>query len=154
MENDKSPGTDGIPIEFYKTFYEILGQDLLQLYNNILFIEKKSTRTMNQAIITLIPKKGNLDKLKYWRPVSLLCLDYKILTKILANRLKKILPVVMSEEQDASIPHRTIFNNLFLTRDLIRYTKEKNIPSYILQIEPKKKLTKLIEHSYTRHMKQ
>ena len=138
MENDKSSGIDGIPIEFYKTFYEILGQDLLQLYNNILFIEKKSTRTMNQAIITLIPKKGNLDKLKYWRPVSFLCLDYKILTKILANRLKKILPVIMSEEQDASIPHRTIFNNLFLTRDLIRYTKEKNIPSYILQIEPKK----------------
>ena len=93
---------------------------------------------MNQAIITLIPKKGNLGKLKYWRPVSLLCLDYKILTKILANRLKKILPVIMSEEQNASIPHRTIFNNLFLTRDLIRYTKEKNIPSYILQIEPKK----------------
>lgn len=93
---------------------------------------------MNQAIITLIPKKGNLDKLKYWRPVSLLCLDYKILTKILANRLKKILPVIMSEEQNASIPHRTIFNNLFLTRDLIRYTKEKNIPFYILQIEPKK----------------
>ena len=50
---------------------------------------------MNQAIITLIPIKGNLDKLKYWRPVSFLCLDYKILTKILANRLKKILPVIM-----------------------------------------------------------
>ena len=45
---------------------------------------------MNQAIITLIPKKGNLNSIKYWRPIiSLLCVDYKILTKILANRLKK-----------------------------------------------------------------
>ena len=41
MENDKSPGIDGIPIEFYKNFYEIIEKDLLQLYNNILFTEKK-----------------------------------------------------------------------------------------------------------------
>ena len=63
MKNDKSPGIDGIPIEFYKTFYDKIEKDLVQLYNNILFIEKKSTKTMNQAIITLIPKKGDLNKL-------------------------------------------------------------------------------------------
>lgn len=56
MENEKSPGNDGMPIEFYKTFYDILENDLLQLYN-ILFIEKNTTKTMQQAIITLIPKK-------------------------------------------------------------------------------------------------
>ena len=61
MENDKSPGIDGIRIEFYKEFYQILENDLLQLYNNILFIEQKTTKTMNQAIITLIRKKGNLN---------------------------------------------------------------------------------------------
>ena len=81
MQNDKTPGIDGIPAEFYKTFYETLENDLIQLYNNILFSEKSITNTMKQAIITLIPKKGNLNKLKYWRPISLLCIDYKILTK-------------------------------------------------------------------------
>ena len=40
MENDKSPGIDGIPIEFYKTFYDKIEKDLLQIYNNILFTEK------------------------------------------------------------------------------------------------------------------
>ena len=53
---------------------------------------------MNQAIFTLIPKKEDLNKLKYWRPISLLCLDYKILTQILSNRLKKTLPDIISEE--------------------------------------------------------
>lgn len=54
MENNKLPGLDGIPIEFYKTFYEVIENDLLQLYKSILFIEKNTTKTMQQAIITLI----------------------------------------------------------------------------------------------------
>ena len=88
---------------------------------------------MNQAVITLIPKKADitdpaLNDLKNWRPMSLLCLDYKILTKMLANRLRKILPDIISEEQNCSIPKRTIFNNLFLARDIIRYNKEKSTP--------------------------
>ena len=121
-----SPGIDGIPVEFYKTFYDVLENDLLQIFNNILFTEQETTKTMQQAIITLILKKGDLKQLKYWRPISLLCNDYKILTKILANRLKTILPQTISEEQTCSIPKRTIFNNLFLIRDLIILNKEKN----------------------------
>lgn len=58
MKNEKSPGIDGIAIEFYKTFYELLENDLLQLYNNMLFIEKKTTKTMQKVIITLILKKA------------------------------------------------------------------------------------------------
>ena len=57
MENDKSPGIDGIPIEFYKTFYETLENDLIQLYNNILSTKKSITNTMQQVIIMLIPKR-------------------------------------------------------------------------------------------------
>ena len=57
MENDKSPGIDGIPIEFYKTFYETIENDLIQLYNNILSTKKSITSTMQQVIIMLIPKK-------------------------------------------------------------------------------------------------
>ena len=64
MQNDKSPGIDGIPVEFYKTFYETLENDLIQLYNNILFSKKSITNTMKQAIITLIPRKGDLNQLK------------------------------------------------------------------------------------------
>ena len=82
---------------------------------------------MHQAIVTLIPKKGDTNKLKYWRPIlSLLCNDYKILTKILANRLKTILPNIISNEKTCLIPTHTIFNNIFLIRDLIKIHKEKN----------------------------
>ena len=85
--------------------------------------------------------------LRYWKPISLLCIDYQILTKILANRLKKILPQIISEEQNCSIPHRTIFNNLFLTRDAIRLAKEKNTKFYILQIDQEKAFDN-IDHKF------
>ena len=138
-ENDKSPGTDGIPVEFYKEFYQILKNDLQDIFNNVLFNLKITPKTWNQAIITLIPKQTEkLDELKYWRPISLLCSDYKILTKILSNRLKQIMPEIISLEQNCSVPQRTIFNNLFLTRDLIKYTTEKNNKFYLLQIDQEK----------------
>lgn len=89
MENQKSPWIDGIPIEFQKEYYKLLEEDLHQLYTNTLFQEQESPTTMKQAIITLLPKKDDLEELKNWRPICLLCLDYKILTKIVSNRLKK-----------------------------------------------------------------
>ena len=59
MENQKSPG-----IEFYKEFFNHIEHELFQLYNNILHNEKQTPKTMKQAIITLIPQKGDLNKLK------------------------------------------------------------------------------------------
>ena len=56
MQNDKSPGIDSKPVEFYKNFYKTLVNDLIQLYSNILFLEKNITNTMKQAIITFISK--------------------------------------------------------------------------------------------------
>ena len=143
MENGKSPGVDGIPIEFYKEFLETIIPDLQKTYNETLFTNKKTPKTWNQAMITLIPKKGTIKLLKYWRPISLLCVDYKILTKILANRLRHILPQIISEEQNCSIPNRTIFSNLFLIRDMITYTKQKNNHLYLLQIDQKKAFNKI-----------
>ena len=71
MENRKSPGMDGIPIDFYKEFLETIILDLLKTFNETLFTNKKTPKTWNQAIITLIPKKGNIKLLKYWRLISL-----------------------------------------------------------------------------------
>ena len=128
MENDKSPGIDGIPVEFYKELFDILKKDLQNIFNKVLFNLETTPKTWNQAITTLIPKQTeNLHSLKYCRPISLLCTDYKILTKILANRLKQIMPQVISQEQNCSVPQRTIFNNLLLITDLIKYKKEKII---------------------------
>ena len=144
MKNGKSPGIDGIPIEFYKKNFQLVKKDLQETCNKIIFQTKTAPTTWKQAIIALIPKQTEkLKSLKYWRPISLLCTDQKILTKILANRLKQILPNIISKEQNYSVPQRTIFNNLFLIRDLIKYQKEKKNKFYLLQIDQQKAFDKI-----------
>ena len=67
MENGKSPGMDGIPVEFYKEFFDLLKKDLQDIFNNVLFQQKTTPKTWNQAIISLIPKQTEkLNSLKYW----------------------------------------------------------------------------------------
>ena len=92
----------------------------------------------------MIPKQTEkLKSLKYWRPIFLLCTDYKILTKILASRLKQVLPDIISKEQNCSVLQQTIFNNLLLIRDLIKYQKEKTNKFYLLQVDQEKAFNKI-----------
>ena len=126
LDNEKSTGIDGIPIEYFKSYYEYLKYDLLQLYNLILFENNNLTTSLNQAIITFSFKNDKKENLKNWRPISLLCSDYKILTKILSNRLKPTLEHTISIEQTCRISKRSIFLNLFIT---------KNTHSFIVSID-------------------
>ena len=118
MTNLKSPGLDGIPIEFYKTFYNEITDELHELFSKILENGHPCT-SQSTALITLIPKSGDLHDIKNWRPISLSCTDYKILAKILANRFKKILPTIISEEQTGGVPNKNIFENLSFLRNIL-----------------------------------
>ena len=87
MNTYKSPGEDGLSAEFYKTFKFELCNYLNESYYYILLM-KIVPESISLGVITLIFfKKGNLDNLKNWRPIALLNLDYKILTKILKKGL-------------------------------------------------------------------
>lgn len=88
MESGKAPGIDGLPIEFYKAFWEVLGEDFLDVLNESI-AEGLLPVSCRRAVITLLPKKGDLQEIKNWRPVSLLCSDLKFFSKTLANRLEK-----------------------------------------------------------------
>ena len=98
MKNEKSPGEDGIPKEFYDKYYHLLEENLSELYNNIL-LSMEQPQSQKNALIKLPFKKGDHRKLKNWRPVSLLNTDYKILSKILTNRIYTVLPMIVPEEQ-------------------------------------------------------
>ena len=92
---------------------------------------------MNQAIITLLPKNDKKENLKNWSPISLLCSDYKILTKTLSNRIKPTL------EQTCEIPNRSIFSNLFTIREIINHSNTKNISSFIISVDQEKAFDKV-----------
>ena len=143
FENGKSPGYDGFPAEFYKTFWHILEKDFEELAYEILFVEKKTSHSMKKSIISLIPKQGDLTDRKNWRPISLIGADYKIITKALALRLAKVMGKIIEPNQTCGIPGRNIFSNLHLVRDLIDYAEFKNLPSFILSIDQEKAFDKV-----------
>ena len=90
MQTNKSPGADGFPVEFYRHFWGSLGQDLVELLNYS-YEHGQLSDSQKQGIIRLLYKKDDPLLLKNWRLISLLNTDYKICTKVLANRLKKVL---------------------------------------------------------------
>ena len=107
-------------------------------------MKKELPDSMKTAIISMIPKKDTNDTdIAKWRPISLLCVDYKILTKLLTNRLLPTLDEIISIEQSAANPNRTIYNNLFTITDLIEYSKKKKIPNYILNFDQEKAFDKV-----------
>ena len=96
---NKSPSLDGITAEFYQEFRPQLVPILTELYNNSL-LQGYLPKNFKQSIITLIFKnKGSPDEIKNWRPISLLNLDYKILTKTLTLRLKNTIANIINEFQ-------------------------------------------------------
>ena len=144
MEENKSSGKDGIPMEFYLTFWQILKKDFTELINYIFFVKKEFPDSMKKAIISMIPKKDPNDtNIVKWRPISLLCVNYKIITKVLTNRLLPTLDEIISTEQSAAVPNRTTYNNLFTIRDLLEYSNKKKKPSYILNFDQEKAFDKV-----------
>ena len=143
IQKDKSPGIDGLPIEFYVSFWEIVKHDFMEVVNQTFQNNKKLSPTQRSAVITLIPKKDNLHKIENWRPISLLCADYKIITKTIANRLKPILKFLINDDQTCSVQNRNIHSNIFLFRDVIKYAEEKKINSFLLTFDQEKAFDKV-----------
>ena len=118
MKNNKSPGEDGITIEFYKTYFNIIGEDLLEVFqcglNN-----RELAYSQYLAVISLLYKKGQREDIRNWRPISLLNVDYKILSKVLAERLKKVLPHIIHSDQRGGVQGRYIGENIRLIEDLL-----------------------------------
>ena len=106
MKKGKTPGSNGFPVEFFKTFWNELGPFLHRAF----IASLKQGRSMNshrEGIIRLIPKQGkSVHDLKGWRPITLLNVDYKIISTAISNRLKSIINDVISPCQNAYISGR------------------------------------------------
>ena len=134
---NKSPGIDGLPIEFYKRFWKAIGQDYVDMLNEC-FERQEMTESQKLAVISTLFKKGDRLSLKNWRPISLLNCDYKILSKILSIRLGNVIEQIVSSDQTCGIPGRSISHNLLLLKDLIAYCNERDLPAVIISIDQMK----------------
>jgi exonuclease III len=123
LQNGKSPGSDGLTPDFYKFFWPQIKGDV---FNSLTYAATNKHLSIDQrrGVINLIPKKEKDPRLiKNWRPISLLNTDYKIITKLLATRIKKVLPTVIHADQVAYLKDRFIGQNIRSILDIMDYTK-------------------------------
>ena len=134
MKRNKSPGSDGFTIEFYQFFWSDIKQHLIRAYNHAFQVNKLSI-SQRRGIITCIPK-ANKDRtyMKKWRPITLLNTDYKILSNILANRLKNCLPHLIKSDQKGFMKGRFIGENTRLVYDIMQYLEVHKMPGLLLLI--------------------
>ncbi|CAL4097882.1 unnamed protein product, partial [Meganyctiphanes norvegica] len=130
---NKSPGIDGIPVEFYQTFWDTIKVELIQIIRNVI-AGTLLNNNQRKAIIILIPKGGDPKLLKTWRPISLICCDVKIISKILANRLKSLIPNILSKNQFC-INGKTINACNIQMRDTLYYLGRKKSTGAIINLD-------------------
>ena len=135
MKKGKSPGTNGFTAEFFKHFWDVLGVFLFRAIQEGIQ-KQRSLISHREGVITLIPKQGKpKDSLKGWRPISLLNVDFKIISAAITNRLKTVMHDLISPAQTAYIPGRYIGENTRLMYDVIEYVNNTSSSGVIMAVD-------------------
>ncbi|CAL2270845.1 unnamed protein product [Prunus armeniaca] len=118
----KAPGHDGMPALFFQKYWHIVGDKVankcLQILNG-----EGSVREFNHTLIALIPKVKMPTTVSEFRPISLCTTVYKMIAKTIANRLKFVLPHVITENQSTFVPNRMILDNVMATFEIMHTIK-------------------------------
>ena len=138
LQSGKSPGEDGFPVEFFKIMKGKINNLLLRVFNKS-FEESRLPESLYRANITLIPKKDrNPELCSSYRPISLLNVDNKILSKILALRLENIVSSIVDADQTGFIKGRNSYHNTRRLFHIIHYLNTFKTPGAIVSMDAEK----------------
>ncbi|GJV57301.1 RNA-directed DNA polymerase, eukaryota [Tanacetum coccineum] len=131
---NKSPGPDRFTFEFFQKYWKIMGQDIVAAVTEFVSTGKFPPGC-NSTFIALIPKIHDAKIIKDFRPISLIGSIYKIIAKILANRLILVIPDLINEVQTAFFPNRQILDGPFILNELISWCKHKKVNAMIFKVD-------------------
>lgn len=137
MKLNKTPGSDGLSVEFYQTFWNYLSEPFMNSLNESLR-KCQLTDTQSHGVLSLIFKSGDETNLNNWRPITLLNVDYKIIARTLAQRLQKVISKIVSTDQNGYIKNRFIGFSIRTIQDIIDYAEESNLEGVLLFLDYQK----------------
>ena len=146
LKDNKSPGCDGLPVEFYRKFWFCLKEKYMMVLQECYEIEvlPNSTRT---SVLAAIFKSNNNQLLDNYRPLSLSNTDYKIVAFVFAERMKSIMEYIINPDQTAGVKGRNIVCSIRNLLDIYEYCEESKAPGGLLLADYKKAYDSL-EHNF------
>nr|GEV37090.1 RNA-directed DNA polymerase, eukaryota [Tanacetum cinerariifolium] len=134
MDENKSPGPDEFTFKFFRKYWDTLGSDFYAavewFFEHFMF-----ARGCNSSFIALIPKTQDPKFVSDFRPISLIGSLYKVVTKILANRLSSVISDLISEVQTAFLPNRQILDGPFIINELLSWCKYKKQQAMVFKVD-------------------
>jgi hypothetical protein len=118
MADGKSPRPDGFTIDFFHYYLDFIKNDVLEVVENYRQMQGV-LKVFNSTFCTLIPKEGEVKGPNKFQPISLCNIIFKIITKIIANQLKPLLPSLISSKQLGYVEGYKILDNIFLAHEVI-----------------------------------
>ncbi|CAN1153028.1 Transposon TX1 uncharacterized 149 kDa protein [Linum perenne] len=135
IANEKAPGRDGYSALFFKESWEIVQVDLILALRRF-FDRCSMPKYVNSILLAHIPKKFNAADMKDYRPISCCNVVYKVISKVLSNRLSAVLPSLISPAQTAFIKGRYIGDGILLAHEMLRgYTRSGISPRCAMKID-------------------
>ena len=146
LQTGKSPGSDGLPTEFYLAFWEDLGGVLTRVLNED-YRSGSLTDSQREGLLRLVYKRDDKRLPKNWRPISLLNTDYKIASKAITERLKPVMHSIVHRDQTCGVVGRSIFSNLQLIRDTLDMICKTDETGILITLDQEKAFDR-VDHSF------
>ncbi|KAL0283634.1 UNVERIFIED_CONTAM: Retrovirus-related Pol polyprotein from type-2 retrotransposable element R2DM [Sesamum radiatum] len=127
IDESKAPGPDGYSAGFFKAAWPVIGGEVTQAIRDF-FQTGRLLKQVNTTLISLIPKVSNPAVVAEFRPISCCNVLYKVITKILVQRMRGILDMLISPSQNAFVPGRAIGDNILLAQELFSGYNQKHLP--------------------------
>ena len=141
----KSPGPDGIPAEFYQFYWYLIGDMYMEYINAAR--RTSFSKYKNTSVTTIIYKrKGKIYELGNYRPISLINVDLKIISKVLTNRLKPVLPSIIHESQ-TNVLGRRIDYTIHMLRDLVDFSEKNDVEAAFIFLDQEKAFDR-VDHEF------
>lgn len=152
MNSWRSPGPDGYPPGFFQKHWSVVEEDVVNFVVKF-FVSGKLQESVNESLITLIPQTENPVTLVDFRPISLSNALYKLMSKILASRLKTVLDKIISPNQTAFIPKRQIVDNIVIAHEMLHSMKKSKSKKgyFALKLDLSKEFDK-VEWNFVIHL--